>query len=268
MSEQTIWKALAAKGLNDYAIAGVMGNMYYESGLLSNNVENRSGIDDAFYTQAVNNGTIAKTTFMYDSYGYGLCQWTFWSRKQGLYDLAKQRNVSIDNEPMQIDYLMQELKSGYTSTLATLQNAKSVQEASDAFLFNFERPANASAQSARRAQQGQVYYNRFHGSAQPATQPATTPAASTHDGMQEWCVCTLPVLKPGTKGAAVVMAQRGLACYCAELGVNLGSTGPNHDGVDGVFGEKMQEAVRAFQKHKALAITGTIAKATWEALMK
>jgi hypothetical protein len=38
--EEKIWKFFKDKGLNDFAIAGLMGNLYAESGLRSNNLQN------------------------------------------------------------------------------------------------------------------------------------------------------------------------------------------------------------------------------------
>ena len=97
--EKTIWDYLQTKGFSDYAIAGIMGNLYAESGLLSNNLQNQYnvslGMSDEQYTQAVDNGSY--TRFVNDMAGYGLAQWTFWSRKQGLLNLAKQREKSVSD---------------------------------------------------------------------------------------------------------------------------------------------------------------------------
>jgi long-subunit fatty acid transport protein len=37
--------------------------------------------------------------------GYGLAQWTFWSRKQALLDFAKTAGKSIGDMTMQLDFL-------------------------------------------------------------------------------------------------------------------------------------------------------------------
>ena len=39
-NEKTIWDFLTGKGLNAYAVAGIMGNLYAESGLMPNNLQN------------------------------------------------------------------------------------------------------------------------------------------------------------------------------------------------------------------------------------
>lgn len=63
---------LRSKGLNDFGIAGVLGNMFAESGLnprnLQNTYEKKLGMTDEQYTNAVDNGTY--TNFVYDKAGY------------------------------------------------------------------------------------------------------------------------------------------------------------------------------------------------------
>ena len=82
-NEEKIWNYLIGKGLSVYGAAGLMGNLYAESGLRPNNLQNsfekKLGMTDAEYTKAVDNGTY--TNFEKDGAGYGLAQWTFWTRK-------------------------------------------------------------------------------------------------------------------------------------------------------------------------------------------
>ena len=85
-NEKRIWDYLLAKGLSAAGAAGLMGNLYAESGLnpqnLQNTYEKKLGYTDAAYTAAVDSGKYQN--FIHDSAGYGLAQWTFWSRKQNL----------------------------------------------------------------------------------------------------------------------------------------------------------------------------------------
>lgn len=162
-NEQKIWNYLISKGFSEYGSAGLMGNLYAESGLsptnLQNSYESKLGYTDASYTNAVDNGSY--TNFVRDSAGYGLAQWTYWSRKQGLLDYAKSIGKSIGDLEMQLDYLYKEI-SGYTSVFNVLKNASSVLEASNAVLFNYERPANQSASvQSKRASYGQGYYEKY-----------------------------------------------------------------------------------------------------------
>lgn len=83
-NEKTIWDYLTSQGLTPAGAAGLMGNLYAESGLnptnLQNSYESKLGYTDATYTAAVDSG--AYSNFAKDSAGYGLAQWTYWSRKQ------------------------------------------------------------------------------------------------------------------------------------------------------------------------------------------
>lgn len=161
---ESIWGFLKSQGLNNFGVAGLMGNIYAESGLnpknLQNSFEKKLGYTDETYTAAVDNGTY--TNFVKDSAGYGLCQWTYWSRKQALYAYCKAAGVSIGDLDAQLGFLMKELSEGYGGVLRTLTNATSVREASDAVLLQFERPADQSVTvQEKRASYGQAYYDQF-----------------------------------------------------------------------------------------------------------
>ena len=160
-NEKIIWNFFKAKGLNNFAIAGLMGNLYAESGFKPNNIqnsfENRYG-SDSTYTSNVDNGSY--TNFARDGAGYGLAQWTYWSRKQNLYNYAKSKNKSIGDLSMQLEFLWEELQ-GYTGVINTLRNANTIKSASDVVLTQFERPADQSSTvRERRAKYGLDIYQR------------------------------------------------------------------------------------------------------------
>ena len=162
--EKRIWDFLKAEGFNDFGVAGLMGNLDAESGLHSNNLQDtysrKFGLSDVQYTQKVDNGTY--TNFVRDEAGYGLAQWTYWSRKQNLLNYAKSKNKSIGDLEMQLGFLCKELKEQYTNSVYNiLKTATSVQQASDIVLMNFERPLNAASHKSKRAEMGMVYYNKY-----------------------------------------------------------------------------------------------------------
>ena len=163
---EIIWKYFENKKFNPYAIAGIMGNMKAESNLQTNNLQNTYntslGMTDEQYTKAVDNGTY--TNFVHDSAGYGLVQWTYWSLKEGLYNLCKSRNKSISDIECQLDCLYQQLTDN--KLLGSLNASTSVRAASDIFLTKFERPKDQSEKvQVTRANYGQEYYNQFTKSA-------------------------------------------------------------------------------------------------------
>lgn len=163
-NEEKIWNYLVGKGLSKAGAAGLMGNLNAESALnpknLQNSYERKLGYTDDSYTAAVDSGSYGN--FAHDSAGYGLAQWTYWSRKQNMLAFARAAGKSIGDLEMQLDFLYRELSEGYKGVLNTLKTAGSVRAASDSVLLNYERPADQSeAVKTKRAGYGQSYYNKY-----------------------------------------------------------------------------------------------------------
>lgn len=163
-NEEKIWNYLYDKLGNPYGVAGIMGNMYAESALnpknLQNTYEKKLGYTDESYTAAIDNGSY--TNFVKDSAGYGLVQWTYWSLKQGLYNYAKSTGKSIGDLEMQLEFLCKELNEDFNAVWNALKTSKSVLDASNIMLLQFERPADQSTSvQTKRAGYGQEYYNKY-----------------------------------------------------------------------------------------------------------
>lgn len=169
-NEQIIWKYFADKGMQPAGIAGLMGNLYAESGLKPTNLQNSSekklGMTDAEYTAAVDNGTY--TNFVRDGAGYGIAQWTFWSRKRDLLAFCQSKGQSIGSLQAQLDFLDKELTTSFPRVRKVLMSTTSVLEASNAVLLDFERPASVLKEGTakqntinKRAGFSQGYYDKF-----------------------------------------------------------------------------------------------------------
>ena len=181
--EEKIQNYLMKKINNPFGAAGLMGNLYAESGLRSNNLQNSYertlGLTDVQYTNAVNNGTY--TNFIYDKAGYGLAQQTYYSRKQNLYSFCKKYGTSIDDLNMQLEFLCDIELPGYKVVQNTLKTANSVKEASDIVLTQFERPADQSNNmKQKRANYGLNYYNKYANKAS-GNQPSPVPAQNGYN---------------------------------------------------------------------------------------
>ncbi len=181
-NEKAIWNFLIGKGLNAYAAAGIMGNIYAESAFnprnLQNSYEKKIGLTDEEYTAAVDAGTY--TNFAKDCAGYGLAQWTYHTRKQGLLSKAKAAGKSVGDLNIQLSFLWEELQ-GYKKVMQQLKAAGSVAEAASAFMIGFERPADQSATAQKkRASYGQKYFDKYAGSrpAAPSTSGKNEPDAA------------------------------------------------------------------------------------------
>ncbi len=176
-NEQKIWNYLYAWLGNAYGTAGLMGNLFAESALLPNNLQNtfekKLGYSDTTYTTAVDTG--AYSNFVKDSAGYGLAQWTYWSRKQALLSYAQAKGKSIGDLEMQLNFLTKELKESYSSVVSALKSAASVTAASDIVLTKFEMPADQSSTHKKlRASYGQTYYDKYAKAAGSASSTASS----------------------------------------------------------------------------------------------
>ena len=163
---EKMFNFLRQQGYTEAGSAAVVGNGYAESGCspinLQNNGNRELDMTDEQYTAAVDNGTY--TNFVNDKYGYGIFQWTYWSRKQNLLNYAKSKGVSIGDLEMHMNFLMQELNAGYKPLLNILRTSNSVSECSNAFMLQFERPANQSVENQnKRVSYGREFYNKFCG---------------------------------------------------------------------------------------------------------
>lgn len=225
-NERIIWDNLKSKGLNDYAVAGIIGNLFAESGLrpdnLQNTYEKKLGMSDAEYTAAVDNGSY--TNFVNDKAGYGLAQWTYWSRKQALLNYCKAYGSSIANLDMQLGFLWQELQ-GYSGVMKVLKNAKSVREASDAILLQFERPADQSERvQIQRAVYGNAFYDEY----------AAKKESEVTENMSNSSLVNCTVLSPNHSGKRTHAVDR-ITPHCVVGQLSAESIG-------GCFTSKSREA--------------------------
>lgn len=143
-NNEYIWAVLYNTIGNENGVAGLMGNLQAESGLISYRLQGdfTTGYTKSIaYTDAVDSGAISRSEFINDSKGYGLAQWTYYSRKADLYDYWQSSGyASIGDIRMQTAFLLQELQTSYPSVYNTLVTTPDILTASNDVLFNFENP--------------------------------------------------------------------------------------------------------------------------------
>lgn len=166
-TKKYIWDFLMIKIGNEIAVAGIMGNMEAESGFVTTNMQDSyetDSLNDSNYTTLTDNGTY--TNFIHDSIGYGLCQWTWHTRKKALLDLAKDNGKSVGDIDVQLSLLWLELTTDYkTSVLDRIKNETNIYNASTIVLCNFENPENQSqAVKNYRCKLSTDIYNTYNGS--------------------------------------------------------------------------------------------------------
>ena len=165
-NEEKIWNYLLNHFQNKIGISGLMGNLKAESGLspinLQDSFEKKIGLNDTSYTQSVDKGNY--TNFVEDGAGYGLAQWTFWSRKKALLNYAKSKNISIGDLEMQLEFLINELKTDYSKTYEAIKNGKNIREVSNMILADYEGASNATVSTqSTRANYSQDIYDKYSG---------------------------------------------------------------------------------------------------------
>ncbi len=164
MVERAIWDFLKEQGATDAGAAGLMGNLFAESGLYANNLQNtyntKLELSDEIYTMMVDSGVY--DNFVNDGAGYGIAQWTFWSRKADLQAYAKLVGKSIGDLEMQLAFLWHELTQIYSKVKEIICTTDSVLEASNSVLLDFERPADQSETvQVKRAGYGAEYFEKY-----------------------------------------------------------------------------------------------------------
>lgn len=166
---ETIYKRLFADIGNAYGVSALMGNLQAESGLYPDRVQGDIPYSDysKTYTADVDSGAISEYDFVYNAPGgggYGLAQWTFYTRKQNLYNTYKSGGYdSIGSVDLATDFLLTELKADFSSVYETLKTATDILTPSNAVLFDFESPADQSESvQTARAEMGTSIYNTFN----------------------------------------------------------------------------------------------------------
>lgn len=172
---QYIWDTLNYYIRNDIGTAALMGNLQAESGLISYRKQGdfSSGyMVSKTYTANVDNGSYTESQFVNDSIGYGLAQWTWYTRKQKLYNKHRSMNLSIGSVELGCAYLIEELQTDYSSVWTALVNATNIRAASDVVLVDFESPADQSeAVKQHRASLATTIYNQYSGQPLPPQPP-------------------------------------------------------------------------------------------------
>ena len=255
MDRQKLYMFLRINGLTPAGACGLMGNIGAESCFLCNNVEDRCSMSDEDYTYNVDQGFIWREQFIRDAYGYGLAQWTFWSRKAGLYDLAKSKSASIADENVQLEWLLTELTRDYPKLFEYLCTTEDLYEATERCCREYEQPAVNNVDDRYKIAQ-KCYIDLV----------TTEGATLTYDGLlienedhchTRSCKVTVKVLGMGAKGRDVFLLQCGLT----DMGFNCGMP-------DGDFGPLTLMALNELKGELGLEKDGIADHNVWQKLQE
>lgn len=169
MSAKTIYDKFRAAGMTHEGACGMLGNAEAESSLIANIAQRgMTELSDAAYTAKFDSNPAACYR---DGVGYGLCQWTYWTRKQKLSKFANSRGKSVGDEDMQVDFIIHELRKDFPSLWSFLCTTDDMYAATERICTEFERPAVNNVD--RRYEFAQKWDKQFgNGSASTPSAPA------------------------------------------------------------------------------------------------
>ena len=139
MSAKRIYDKLRRAGLTAAGACGLMGNLMAESSLVPNIAQRgMTSLSDEAYTAKFDK---SPDSCIRDNVGYGLAQWTYWSRKQALWSFARSRGKSVGDMDMQLDFILRELEEDYPGLLDFLCRTEDMYTAAERVCTEYERPA-------------------------------------------------------------------------------------------------------------------------------
>lgn len=254
-----IYKAARSKGFTKEAACALLAQIQAESAFDPTNLEDTAnyklGLSDESYTRKVDNGTY--TRFVNDSHGYGLAQWTFWSRKQMLYNYAKSRGKSIGDRDMQVEFIFYEMQSSFNGIWKMMLSSNDLYACTKELLYTWENPFEKTNNMKVRYGYAQGWYETLAKNEDDIDNvPTDSDQQSKPDSSGLNKKLDIRMIDMNMEGPDVKLAQAALVCW----GYNILVTG--------IFGKEMDEKVRDFQKGSGLSIDGVIGPMTWKALLK
>ena len=204
MSAQTIFEFFRKEGMTPTGALAMLGNLKEESGLESCRLQGDFTSDrwkSRDYVAKVDSGVISDESFARAAKGFGLAQWTFWSRKQGLLSYCKRSGVSVGNENAQCGYIVAELRAEYPTLWSFLCSCgeDQIYDATRRICLEYERPAIPNSQA------------RYNAAIQIRNELQAQAAEQIDNGIDK---CWPPrMICEGMSGADVELLQALLKCH-------------------------------------------------------
>lgn len=221
--EQTIYDTLRQCGLSQAGALGVIGNWYCESNCEPNRVQGDFSSYRSLskqYVADITSGRITREQFAHDSKGFGIAQWTFYSRKYALYDYWKLSGRALDDVVMQTVFAMSELQSGYAPLLSFLQTTNDIFTATSRVCREFERPAVNNIDARFAAAQRIKSEINLDGKSETEPEPKPKPEPISEHGLK------LRTVDKNCKGfPEIYLLQSALLCRGFEMTVDGEWTG-------------------------------------------
>ena len=247
--------------MSETAALGMLGNWQCESGNEPFRVQGDFSpyrTASKAYVQGVTNGSISRDQFAHDQKGFGLAQWTYFSRKYALYDYWKSSGKALDDAAMQTDFAYLELEQSYPALLAFLKSTTDVFTATSRICREYERPAVNNI-DARFADANKIKYeidlNNWQDDPEPEPDPQPQPVVD-HS-------LVLRTIDKNCSGFIEVYLLKSVL-------INRGYDSANGGllSIDDIWTEALTNAVMQFQRDFSLSPDGVVGNLTWQKLLE
>lgn len=246
MGKKDLYNYFIAAGLTHAGALGLLGNLQAESGCEACRLQGDYDLTRSrskAYAEKVDSGEMSVHIYSRDAQGWGLAQWTYWSRKEALYYFCRGRGKSIADEMYQAQFVIKELRDDYPQLLKFLCSTDEMFTATKKVCEEYERPAINNVQ-ARFAMAKNI-------EAELSTVPAdeTKPTKETY-----WPPRTIDknMSGPDVEVLQAILKARG-------YGINY---------ISGKFDDLLDEQVRRFQQDNALFVDGVVGPRTWAIILE
>ena len=140
MGKREIYDVFRNRGISHVGACALIANLQAESALNPCANEGLPQHKWEQYVGEVDSGAISRNDFTYAGCGFGLAQWTFWSRRQELYDYAAESGESIGDEYMQCLFILFELGKYFEGLLQYLKETDDLYTAVKRICEEYENP--------------------------------------------------------------------------------------------------------------------------------
>jgi hypothetical protein len=247
--EQTIYNRLRKHGVTQAGALGILGNWACESGNEPFRVQgdfNAYRTISKAYVQDIKSNRMSAQMFQSDQKGFGLAQWTYWSRKAEMLQVCGRDR--IDDAEAQTDFAVKEMKRDFPNLWQFLTQTTDVFTACSRVCREFERPAvnNIDARfAAAKRIQNEI---NLDGGSEPEPEPQPAPA---------------PAPKPAINHN---LKLRTIDCHCENF-VEFGLLKAVID-CRGYMYVDVWDSVEQFQKDHGLTPDRVVGPMTWDKLLE
>lgn len=242
MGKKDLYNYFTAAGLTHAGALGLLGNLQAESGCEACRLQGDFDLTRSrskAYAEKVDSGEMSVHIYSRDAQGWGLAQWTYWSRKEALFYFCRGRGASIADEMSQAQFIFKELRDDYPQLLKFLCSTDEMFTATKRVCEEYERPAINNVQ-ARYAMAKSI---------ESELSAETKPKKETY-----WPPRTIDknMSGPDVEVLQAILKARGYK-------INY---------ISGKFDDLLDEQVRRFQQDNALFVDGVVGPRTWAIILE